>query len=326
MSYNDGYPVFNSKEYSISYISHALGYYPRDINKSLEATKSYKGWEFPKPDANKNIKISKYASCKLSSYAKCILKTKNNVKIYETDNVNNINMLYDKTVNNKNIYESILEEEFHKSFADMSSTESQTFIIKQIPCHNIRYMYTGLKEATMMHKIDNKSTEIGVSLVPKVYFACPLYYNDKWYYIIVMEKINGVLLKTLRKPFNKLLRYIPYNKKKILEASKTALHHLWSLGFSHNDLHDGNIMYDKTSNRIIFLDCETVVHHTDEDIVKYQELSSKDYIVTAYTNTYKDSAVSLLYIASFYTISYCDSNNLIYNTDDWFLPMLQELI
>lgn len=43
MSYEDGYPVFNTKGYSISYISHALGYYPRDINKTLDATKSSRG-------------------------------------------------------------------------------------------------------------------------------------------------------------------------------------------------------------------------------------------------------------------------------------------
>jgi Choline/ethanolamine kinase len=318
MSYQDGYNVRNYKEYSISHISHALGYYPRDINKSLETTKSYKGWEFPKPDTNENIQLSKYANF--------ILKTKNNTKIYETDSVMNVNILFSIFFANKTTYDTILEEEFHKLFADVNDNVSETFVIKKVPCHNVSYMYSGLKEATMMHKIDTKSIEKGVKLVPKIYFACPLYSNDKWYYIIVMEKINGVLLKTLRKPFNKLLRYIPYNKKKILEASKAALHHLWSLGFSHNDLHDGNIIYDKTFNRIIFLDCETAVFHTDEDIVKYIELSSKDYIVPAYITAYKDSSVSLLYIASFYTVSYYDNDNLIYNTDDWLLPMLQDLI
>lgn len=318
MSYEQGYPVLNSKDYSISYISHALGYYPRDINKSLESTKSYKGWELPKPDTNENLHISKYAKCKV--------KTKNNVKIYETNNVNNIVMLYNKLFNNKHIFESLLEEEFHQSFTNVNESVCGTFIIKKIPCHNIRYMYTGLKEARMMHKIDTMSTEKGVKLVPIVYFACPLYNNDKWYYIIVMEKINGIVLSKLTKPFNKLLRYIPYNKEIIIEASKTALDNLWSLGFSHNDLHDGNIIYDKSSNRIIFLDCETVVYHTNEDIVKYKELSSKDYIVPAYTKAYKDSSVSLLYIASFYTISYCDNDNLIYNTDDWLLPMIKEVL
>jgi serine/threonine protein kinase len=310
--------MLNSKEYSISYISHALGYYPRDINKSLENTKSYKGWEFPKPDTNGNLQVSKYAKCKL--------KTKNKVKIYETDNVNNVVMLYEKLFNNKLIYESLLEEEFHQSFTNVNGSVCGTFIIKKVPCHNIRYMYSGLKEATMMHKIDAKSAEKGVKLVPIVYFACPLYSNDKWYYIIVMEKINGVLLKTLRQPFNKLLRYIPYNKENIIEASTAALNNLWSLGFSHNDLHDGNVIYDKNTNSIVFLDCETVVYHTDEDIVKYKELSSKDYIVPAYINAYKDSSISLLYIASFYTISYCDNENLIYNTDDWLLPMIKDIL
>ena len=73
MSYENGCPVFNSKDYSISYISHALGYYPRDINKSLEATKSSSGWELPKHDISETVHIS--------NYAKLTLKTRNLVKV-----------------------------------------------------------------------------------------------------------------------------------------------------------------------------------------------------------------------------------------------------
>lgn len=317
MSYENGCPVFNSKDYSISYISHALGYYPRDINKSLEATKSSSGWELPKHDISETVHIS--------NYAKLTLKTRNLVKIYETNKINNIIGLWNKLYINKEAYESIFDEAFHQSFASLSRI-SNAFVIKKIPCHNIRCMYAGLKEATMMHKIDTKSLVEGFKIVPKIYFACPLYSNAKWYYIIVMEKINGIVLKTLRKPFNKFLKYIPYNKKKILEASKTALSQLWSLGFSHNDLHDENIVYDKEYDRVIFLDGETVVEHTHEDIIKYKELSSKHYMVHAYVNAYKDSSISLLYIASFYTLSYSDKDNLIYNTDDWLLPMIEELM
>jgi len=318
MSYEDGYPLLNFKDYSISYISHALGYYPRDINKTLETTKSSNGWELPIPDNSEN-------NVMISNYAKRKFKTKYNVKIYETNNINNIINLCNKLFVNKILYESVLEEEFSNSFSKVYDN-SNGFIIKKIPCHNIRYMYAGFKEATMMHKIDVKASEQNIKLVPKVYFSCPLYSNDKWYYIIVMEKINGILLKTLTKPFNKFLRYIPYDKKKIIEATKTALGHLWSLGFSHNDLHDGNIMYDEATDTILFLDCETVILHTDEDVKKFNELKTHNCIVPSYIQAYKDSSVSLLYIASFYTISYADKDNLIYNTDDWLLSMLQDTI
>jgi serine/threonine protein kinase len=314
MSYEDGYPVFNSKDYSIAYICHSLGYYPKDINKQSTTTKNPKDWELPTSDIKDNILFSEYA--------KCIKITDYNVKIYETKNITNIITLYNKLLNNKHYYETIIKEDFSKSFTNIQDNASETFIIKKIPCDNVRYMYAGFKEANMMYKIDLESSEKDVKLVPKVYFASPMYNKGKWYYIIVMEKINGILLKDLTRPFNKYLRYIPYKKQQILEATKTALEHLWSLGFSHNDLHDGNIMYDKINNRIIFLDCETVVIHTDEDIDKYKQLSSKHSCVSAYLNAYKDSSVSLLHLASYYTISYVDKDNLIYNTDDWVLTMV----
>jgi serine/threonine protein kinase len=314
MSYEDGYPVFNSKDYSIAYICHSLGYYPKDINKQSTTTKNSKDWELPKSDIKDNILFSEYA--------KCIKTTDYNVKIYETKNITNIITLYNKLLNNKHHYETIIKEDFSKSFTNIQDKASETFIIKRIPCDNVRYMYAGFKEANMMYKIDLESSEKDVKLVPKVYFASPMYNKGKWYYIIVMEKINGILLKDLTRPFNKYLRYIPYKKQQILEATKNALEHLWSLGFSHNDLHDGNIMYDKINNRIIFLDCETVVIHTDEDINKYKQLSSKHSNVSAYVDAYKDSSVSLLHLASYYTISYVDKDNLIYNTDDWVLTMV----
>lgn len=248
------------------------------------------------------------------------------MKIYETKRINNIISLCNTLFINKQYYESILEEEFSSLFSKVYDNNSQGFIIKKIPCDNIRYMYSGLKEAKMMHNIDTRSKEQKLKLVPKVYFASPLYSNDKWYYIIVMEKISGILLKTFRSPFNKFLRYVPYNKQILIEATKTALCHLWSLGFSHNDLHDGNVIYDKKTNSIIFLDCETAVLHSDEDIEKFNELKLQDYIVPSYITAYKDSSMSLLYIASFYTISYCDNDGLIYNTDDWLLPMIQETL
>lgn len=320
MSYEDGYPVFNSKNYSIAYICHALGYYPKDINKQ-SLTKNNKNLSLPvQPEFITDECIN------LSDYSKCIKTTKHNVKIYETTNVINIYTLYNKLFVNKHLYELCIKEDFCKSFTSIYDKPSETFIIKRIPCDNIRYMYSGFKEANMLYKIDTEASENEIKLVPKVYFASPMYNKGKWYYIIVMEKINGILLKQFRSPFNRYLRYIPYKKQKILEASKTALEYLWSLGFSHNDLHDGNIIYDKNNNRIIFLDCETAVIHTEEDITKYKQLSSKHSSVSAYVDAYKDSSVSLLQLASFYTISYVDRDNLIYNTDDWLISMLNSML
>jgi serine/threonine protein kinase len=318
MSYEDGYPVLNSKGYSIAYICHSLGYYPKDINKQSTTTKNSKNWKLPTSDITECIH--------LSDYGKRITITKYNVKIYETKNIMNIVTLYNKLANYKHLYETLIKEDFSKSFNSVYDQVPETFIIKRIPCDNIRYMYAGFKEANMMNKIDIEASEIDVKLVPKVYFASPIYNNGKWYYIIVMEKINGILLKDLRKPLNKYIRYIPYKKQKVLQATKTALEYLWSLGFSHNDLHDGNIIYDKVKNRIIFLDCETVVIHTDEDIRKYEQLSSKHSCVSAYVDAYKDSSVSLLHLASYYTISYADKDNLIYNTDDWLMSMLDSTL
>ena len=314
MSYEDGYPVFNSKGYSIAYICHSLGYYPKDITKQSTTKNNSKNWELPTPVIDDSIIFS--------DYAYCIKKTKYNVKIYETKNVTNIVILYNRLFANKQLYESLFQEDFSKSFTDIYEKVAETFIIKKIPCYNIKCMYSGFKEASMMYKIDTESSENDIKLVPKVYFASPIFNKGKWYYIIVMEKINGILLKDLRKPFNKYLRYIPYKKHTILEATKTALDYLWSLGFSHNDLHDGNIMYDKINNRIIFLDCETAVIHTDEDINKYKQLCLKNSCVSAYVDAYKDPSVSLLHLASFYTVSYTDENNLIYNTDDWLPTMI----
>lgn len=318
MSYKDGYPVFNSKGYGIAYICHALGYYPKDINKHSTTSKNSKDYQLPTPEIQECIRFS--------DYGKRITKTKYNVKIYETKNIMNIVTLYNKLFNHKHLYQTIIQEDFSKCFNNVYDQIPETFIIKKIPCDNIRYMYAGFKEANMMNKIDIEASETDIKLVPKVYFACPIYNKDKWYYIIVMEKINGILLRDLRRPFNKYLRYIPYRKQKVLEATKTALEYLWSLGFSHNDLHDGNIIYDKVNNRIIFLDCETVVIHTDEDINKFKELSIKHSSVSAYVDAYKDSSISLLHLASHYTISYADKDNLIYNTDDWLPTMINNIL
>jgi predicted Ser/Thr protein kinase len=266
-------------------------------------------------------------SLKISHYGKLKQKTKYNVKIYETDNKQKLNSLYEKLLHRQALYKSLLGEDFSKFISRIKYNHTDNLIIKKIPCKNLKYFYSGLKEVTMMYKIFVAANDKNVKIVPKLYFASPLYSNSKWYYIIVMEKIHGMNVDKLNTVFNKVFNKIIYNKHQLIEITKKSLHILWSLGFSHNDLHGGNVIYNSESNTIYFIDFETTVMHTQEDIIKFNNHVEKhNDIMSAYLSVYKDASVSLINLSSRYTISYADNQNLIYNTDDWLIPLLNDIL
>jgi hypothetical protein len=223
----------------------------------------------------------------------------------------------------------------------VSKFTQKKYIVKIQKASTLRRIFTGLKEVHMMDSIYYSSWgDIhGCDVVPEPIMGCPVWDGENWLYVTIMEKVSGEPLSKVDNLSYRVWHARKYNKNKIIDAVSKVAAAFWTLGFSHNDLHGGNVIYDIKTDKVKIIDLESAVtmplQHVKNlrkkvaDIAMHvndgQEKTIKrlEYV---YTTCYKTSAISLLYLASQYCEQYQDDDNRLYNTDDHLLPMTFDLL
>jgi hypothetical protein len=206
------------------------------------------------------------------------------------------------------------------------------YIVKVSNATSRRSVYTCMKELLITQDVYNSSYNSinGSSIVCKPFFGCMIWTGKKWRYVIIFEKARGAPLPQVTTTLNKIF-HCNYVKTKIMQTLTLAAKQFWSLGYAHNDLRGANVIYDLKTHTVKFIDLETAVRLPDNVIEEVREKLAKVQEEGYYSNfegissifeTYcKESAISLLSLSSQVCLSYADEDNLIYNTDDFFLPM-----
>jgi serine/threonine-protein kinase RIO1 len=222
-----------------------------------------------------------------------------------------------------------------------SKLVEKEYIVKIQNAETLRRMFTGLKEVHIMDRIYYSSWGAinGCDVVPQPIMGCPVWDGRNWLYVTIMEKVSGEPLSKVNNLSYRLWHGRDYNKKRIIDAVSKVVAAFWALGFSHNDLHWGNVIYDIKTDKVKIIDLESAVMMPSQHVktlrrhisdVAYNVNDGQERtierLVYLYTTCYKSSSISLLYLASQYCQQYHDDDNRLYNTDDYALPMAFDLL
>jgi len=215
------------------------------------------------------------------------------------------------------------------------------YIVKIQKAKTLRRMFTGLKEVHMMDSIYYSSCgDIhGRDVVPQPIMGCPVWDGENWLYVTIMEKVSGEPLLKVGTLSYRVWHVREYNKNMIIDAVSKVVAAFWTLGFSHNDLHGGNVIYDIKTGKAKIIDLESAVTMPVQNVKSLRKkvadiamhvndghettIKRLEYV---YTTCYKTAAISLLYLASQYCQQYQDDGNRLYNTDDHLLPMTFDIL
>jgi len=222
------------------------------------------------------------------------------------------------------------------------TVQQKEFVVKIQKANTIRRMFTGFKEVRMMEQVYYSSWGAikGCDVVPQPIMGCPVWDGRTWLYVIIMEKVSGVPMSKANTLGYRLWYRNQYDKQHIIDEVAKVVAAFWSLGFAHNDLHWGNVIYDIKTDRVKIIDLESAVimplHNVDRlrrkisscamHLANDEQQRMIDCLVKIYKTNYKTSAISLLYLASMYCQQYQDQDNRIFNTDEHLLPMTKALL
>jgi serine/threonine protein kinase len=220
--------------------------------------------------------------------------------------------------------------------------QQEKYVVKIQKANTIRRMFTGFKEVRMLEQVYYSSWSAinGCDVVPQPILGCPVWDGNTWLYVIIMENVSGVPLSKVNTLGYRLWYRNRYNKHTIIDEVAKVVAAFWALGFAHNDLHLGNVIYDIKTDKVKIIDLESAVKMPNYNVDKLrQKLSSCavrlgndeekqiiDCLVKMYKKYYKTSAISLLYLASKYCQQYQDEDNRLYNTDEHLLPLASILL
>lgn len=149
-----------------------------------------------------------------------------------------------------------------------------------------------------------------------------------------MEKINGSKLYYKSSIINKILN-IFYDKNILYKNLFNSIKNLWVLGYTHNDLHLGNIIINRRFNNkfsIKFIDFESVTKISENNLLnlrKFLEEKENDYlnIIEFYINNIKPDILSLIYLSSYYFELHINNKiNQIENSDEQILLILKKYL
>lgn len=218
-------------------------------------------------------------------------------------------------------------------------TQTQ-FIVKVQPIKTVRKLLTCVKEVNIMHDIYHSKWGhlLGSDIIPQPIGGFPWWNGKKWRYITIMEKVEGVPLSKTTTLLYSLWNRKMFNKHNILNSVVQTITNFWTLGYSHNDLHFDNVIYDIKTNTAKIIDLETAVKIPNNHVEKFRKHLATNIIQSMSFNSinnlsclsnlhktyYKLPSLSLLYKASKYCERYEDEDNRIYNVDEYILPILRE--
>jgi serine/threonine protein kinase len=277
-------------------------------------------------DIPKNIDVDapltapKTRSALTASYkVKNCKKLKKNIFIIKSEDI--YNFIEDTTHHYNRIKNDILDTPcFFRAFSNGITT--QKYIVKVVNVCSYRFMLTSLKEAIFQNKVYNSTYKQyrGRDIVPRTLMCSPVWTGKKWQFIIVSEFVEGVSLHTMRGVINKIIN--PYHRSDVIRQIRKSVETLWMLGYSHNDLSDYNVVYDKVKNTARIIDFESCVALPDDLVVKFRKAMTNNVgnnPADLYIMHYKYPALSILTLSEAELCTFVASNRIIQNTDDFFL-------
>lgn len=271
------------------------------------------------------------STIKISKFCKPIKKTTSGTKIYNL-NGKHFNNLFYKLALCENVISS---NHINLNAKDKDIDE---YIVKVTPARAWRDVHTSMKELYMTDAI-YRSMYLscqGSNIACKPFFGCLFWSGKKWKYVSVYEKAHGFTLSTMNKH-----RYLnrEYNKEQILLSVSNAIRTLWILGYAHNDLWYANVVYDFKTHTTKIIDFEMAVK-LPEDVtntfrnILYPKTANAvkinqtycDKVAQMFENNAKEMAISILSLATPSCHVNTDEDGFIYNTDEYFLPVLYEAL
>jgi serine/threonine protein kinase len=219
-------------------------------------------------------------------------------------------------------------------FNETRENVNATYLMKIVDIPTYRVAYTALKEMQIKDRIYKSVWKgySGKSIVSKPMFCTPIWTGRKWRFLMVSEYATGNTLNYHLGFFQRMFK--TYNKQEMLDSLHNTVKTLWLLGFSHNDLHDHNIVYDRNTKKSLLIDFESCVQLPDEVVSLFRQEMSKlppNYetqdIVKLYKNICKKPALSLLCLSEELCCMFTDPEHRnIYNTDDFFMEHINDVI
>lgn len=209
--------------------------------------------------------------------------------------------------------------------------EHEKIVIKVSPIKTYRDLLTCFKEALMTHRIYGTSRNgvNGADLVCKPLTCCPMDLRWRgWAFVTVTSMAEGVSCGKLLNIFGRILNKV--SMKQLHNDLMIACDKFWRLGFIHNDLHPGNIVYNVRTRTITFIDLETAVEVPNDIIQMYIDAMKNASIQDCHTIFSKTMLQPALHLLRYsekwlneFTIKEPGHCRCIYNTDDNLIRMLK---
>ena len=209
-------------------------------------------------------------------------------------------------------------------FNEVCKLGETQMIVKVTPVRTWRQLLTCFKEAMMTNRIyrTSRNDVHGSDYVCKPYMCTPIKVDKGWHFVFVSDMAEGVIVKKLMNFFLGMFHGV--NKKQLNGVCTMACDKLWRLGFSHNDLHPGNVVYNPSDGSVKFIDLETAVEVPDEVVQEYLQArsqSNEDCYVT-FGKVMLSPAMNMLRHSESWVNEFSheeDGCKVLYNTDCHFL-------
>jgi hypothetical protein len=192
------------------------------------------------------------------------------------------------------------------------------YFVKLVPCKVYREVYTTLREFWMQAKVNNArcGSIQGHTVAPEPTLFAPLWAGRRgWMCVLVSQYVDGYTLKHLCRFKVPCCGRKEIMKDDVVSAVETVLSNLWTLGFSHNDVHDRNVIYNPTTQQATLVDFETCVQIEDDAVAAFRARSGATAL-EAYSRYYKDAARRGLVALTAWCCYFLGDDEEIQNADD----------
>ncbi len=217
---------------------------------------------------------------------------------------------------------------FDEDVMRVNKTCHAHYFVKLVPCAVYREVYTSLREFWMQAAVNNARCGgiQGHTVAPEPTLFAPIWTKRSgWMCVLVSQFVDGYTLKHLRRFKVRCCGREEVQKDDVVSAVERVLSDLWTLGFSHNDVHDRNVIYNPLTHRAMLVDFETCVKIEDEEIAAFLANSGSTPI-DAYRKYYKNTARRSLLALTAWCCYFLDDDEEIQNADDECVHIMKTIL
>ena len=200
-------------------------------------------------------------------------------------------------------------------------------LLKTVEVDRFRGLYSGSVEIDMLDRVykAQDGDVRGSEFFCKPFLMSPLLKQNKWRLGIATERALGKSLVSLPSGTDTTYR--------VYAAVERAVVSMWLLGFAHNDLHRGNVVYDVDKygevQSVKIIDTESMVDLRGSGngsvVQDFKTALMQKGVAEAsevFLQVYRTPALNLLAEASKFCTQFGDSDNVLGAPDQDFLPSL----